>query len=290
MSLQSNNPNKLGDLAVCRADAYSPSYREFSLRGHTTAGWESGFGNNRVLVLGRNSDKFLAAKEEWQRRHINLGKDNKSHFHSMRPRCHNQERTVTSGENGLCGKLYWPPGTGHPALTTLINLTTPMRVMPLHPYIDGFWGYCRSKLGECLTRRVEQKAPKLETSTSMLSFLGTSSQSSGRPGTNSYCQARRGRLTLEMTWFSPATFGSISLHFTLSVPYSSPQNPACVTGLDRYQGDRASRPPWARRVLTAAPPRSIRQNSQVIAYFWLKFRYIMIPRFPVSARDDRAGA
>ncbi|GCB28075.1 short-chain dehydrogenase TIC 32, chloroplastic [Aspergillus awamori] len=37
-----------------------------------------------------------------------------------------------------------------------------MRVMPLHPYIDGFWGYCRSKLGNILstrelTRRVEQK-------------------------------------------------------------------------------------------------------------------------------------
>ncbi|EHA25102.1 hypothetical protein ASPNIDRAFT_125055, partial [Aspergillus niger ATCC 1015] len=26
----------------------------------------------------------------------------------------------------------------------LNQLTTPMRVMPLHPYIDGFWGYCRS--------------------------------------------------------------------------------------------------------------------------------------------------
>lgn len=32
---------------------------------------------DRALVLGRNSDKFLAAKEEWQRRHINLGKDDK---------------------------------------------------------------------------------------------------------------------------------------------------------------------------------------------------------------------
>ncbi|PYH63481.1 NAD(P)-binding protein [Aspergillus vadensis CBS 113365] len=72
------------------------TYREFSLRDTPpldgkvalVTGGHGGIGReitaqllihdiDRVLVLGRNSDKFLAAKEEWQRRHINLGKDDK---------------------------------------------------------------------------------------------------------------------------------------------------------------------------------------------------------------------
>ncbi|GKZ22816.1 hypothetical protein AbraIFM66951_006610 [Aspergillus brasiliensis] len=49
----------------------------------------------------------------------------------------------------------------------LNQLTKPTRVMPLHPYIDGFWRYCRSKLGNILftrelTRRLEEEGSEAD--------------------------------------------------------------------------------------------------------------------------------
>ncbi|GLA73128.1 hypothetical protein AtubIFM55763_004027 [Aspergillus tubingensis] len=181
---------------------------------------------DRVLILGRNSDKFLAAKEEWQRRHINLGKDDKrltfvqcdlgdifavkeaaDQVRSITQRldiliCNGGLGVTTNYERSPQGveMVFAANCVGHQELVTLLlpllkrtanqhsesrearivvtssslhsvcrtldfnQLTTPARVMPMHPYIDGFWRYCRSKLGNILftrelARRIEQGGP-----------------------------------------------------------------------------------------------------------------------------------